>query len=179
MKYITLSILAAAVALTSVIAGPVKEEKKVIVIEDQESIFRDQEIQFDLFFVNTFRKPNHDADTYRIHTGAGGGFGVNFIFARYFGIGAENYLVANNKDAPYHLGGYGILRLPIDAINLAPYALFGGGGGLGKRAYGYGSMGGGLEYRFTPHIGTFADARWMCGTRAKGSNVRAGLRLSF
>jgi len=181
MKYITLSILAAAVALTSVIAGPVKSNKDVVRINEPVEMFRDQEFQFDLFYISTFRKPDggRDADAHRIHTGAGGGLAFNYIFARYFGIGIENFLVSHNKNAPYHLGAYGILRCPIDAINLAPYALIGGGAGFGKHGYGYGSIGGGLEYRFTPNVGTFADARWMCGSPAKGSNLRAGFRFSF
>ena len=182
MKYIALTIIASAIALTSVFAGsPVVSSKNVVADVAQDGFFRDSELQVDAFYSLLMKKPRHDANHYRVHTGSGGGLGLNYIFGRYFGVGVENALVANNRRAPYSLGGYGLLRFPIEQLRLAPYAIVGGGAALTAKSgsYGYGNVGGGLEYRFTPNIGTFADWRWMYGKPAKGSNLRAGLRYIF
>jgi hypothetical protein len=71
-----------------------------------------------------------------------------------------------------------LARYPLDLVwtnvHLAPYAygiagvggLFSGYEGLrsnGSRRFsnrGLGDFGGGLEYRFTPHIGVFSEATW-------------------
>ncbi len=162
-----------AIALPSAFAGSGKTFKEPVPVETTE-LFRDTEFQVDAFYHQFFGKSGHHI----INTGAGGGFGFNYIFARYFGIGIENFWTANNP-ATYHLGGVGILRYPIDALHIAPYALIGGGAGLGNTSYGYFNLGGGLEVRFTPNIGTFVDSRWYVGDPTRGADLRAGLRLSF
>jgi len=179
MKKLALTLLAlAAVTLTGAYAGSGKTFKQKVVVEEETSLFRDTEFQVDGFYHQFFAKPKN-ADSHIIRTGAGGGFGFNFIFARYFGIGVENFWTANNSRAPYHLNGFGILRYPIDSLHLAPYALVGGGLGLGRSSYGYFNVGGGLEVRLTPNFGVFADSRWYVGNPANGSDLRAGLRYSF
>ena len=101
---------------------------------------------------------------------------------------------SNNTSAAGIITGDLILRLPLDDfwpnVHLAPYAI-GGGGGLftgagGKTIHtrfpelnqefnnassnvdndrGLGHVGGGFEYRFTPHIGIFGEAtyNWLSG----------------
>lgn len=162
-----------AIALPSAFAGSGKTFKQEVVVESTE-LFRDTEFQIDGFYHQFFGKHGN----HKIHTGAGGGFGFNFIFARYFGVGIENFWTSES-DATYHLNGFGILRYPIDALHIAPYGLIGGGAGLGNNSYGYFNLGAGLEVRFTPNIGTFVDSRWYVGSEAKGADLRAGLRLSF
>ncbi len=46
---------------------------------------------------------------------------------------------------------------------------------------GYGNVGGGLEYRFTNHIGVFVDGRYFYGNKDFGNvaNLRAGMRFAF
>lgn len=172
---IALSALSAIALSTSVFAGSGKTFKEEVPVEST-PLFRDTEFQIDGFYHQFFRKPGSDG--HLIRTGAGGGLAFNYIFARYFGIGVENFFTANGP-ALYHVGGYGILRYPIEAAHLAPYVLFGGGAGLGNTSYGYFNVGGGLEVRITPHIGTFVDSRWYVGNPANGSDLRAGVRLSF
>ena len=48
-------------------------------------------------------------------------------------------------------------------------------------AVGYGNVGGGLEYRFTDHIGVFVDGRYFYGNKDFGNvaNLRAGMRFAF
>lgn len=173
-----IAIVLSSIALSGAFAGPGKTFKEKIIVEPEPELFRDTEIQIDGFYHQFFAKPTHSQD-HIIRNGAGGGFGVNFIFARYFGVGVENFWTSNNDDSPYHLNGYGILRYPIDSLHIAPYGLVGGGAGLGNFSYGYFTVGGGLEIRFTPNIGTFVDSRWYVGNPANGSDLRAGVRLSF
>src|SRR5580698_8537097 len=107
-----------------------------------------------------------------------------------------------------------ILRLPLDdfwpSVHLAPY-VFGGGGGVVTGAgdntintrfagvnerfnnassnvtnnRGLGHVGGGLEYRFTPHIGIFGEAtyNWIGGGNHSSGNdfiqTNFGLRYAF
>jgi hypothetical protein len=107
-----------------------------------------------------------------------------------------------------------LLRLPLDdfwpSIHLAPY-LIGGGGGLFTGAggstintrfagvnnavnnvsanvtnnRGLGHLGGGLEYRFTPHVGLFGEAtyNWIGGGSHSSGNdfiqTNFGLRYAF
>lgn len=165
-----------AIALSSAFAGSGKTFKEEVIIEEPTPLFRDFEFQIDGFYHQFFRKPGSDGHI--IRTGAGGGFAFNYIFFRYFGVGVENFWTSNGPTS-YHLGGYGILRYPIEALRLAPYVLVGGGAGLGNFSYGYFNVGGGLEFRITPNIGTFVDSRWYVGNPANGSDIRAGVRLSF
>ena len=173
---IALTVALSAIALPSAFAGSGKSFKKEVVIEEPTPLFRDFEFQIDGFYHQFFRKPG--SANHLIETGAGGGFAFNYIFFRYFGLGVENFWTANGP-AVYHLGGYGILRYPIESLRLAPYALVGGGAGLGGTSFGYFNVGGGLEFRITPNIGTFVDSRWYVGNPANGSDIRAGVRLSF
>jgi hypothetical protein len=127
----------------------------------------------------------------------GGGVGVNYFFTRYFGIGGD----ANWSDhrgfggpATDWVMGNAIVRLPICNSGFAPY-VYGGGGrqfnGLfredgevfaGKRYEWFADLGAGLEYRFTPGLGIFGDARYMWHLKDGGVDrlaLRAGLRLAF
>jgi len=176
-----LAIIAAvltSLALTGAYAGSGKTFKEKVTVEPEPELFRDFEYQVDGFYHQFFAKPHH-ADKHIIRNGAGGGFALNYIFYRYFGVGVENYWTSNNNPTSYHLNGYGILRYPIDSLHIAPYGLVGGGAGLGSFSYGYFNVGGGLEIRFTPNIGTFVDSRWYIGNPANGADLRAGVRLSF
>ena len=148
------------------------------VAEPEALFFRDQELQLDAFYAQTFG-PTASGGGQTIHTGPGGGFGVTGIFARYFGLGAENYWAANAGKADYVLGGYGLLRYPIESWKVAPYALIGGGAALTGNDFGFGSLGGGLEYRLTPNVGTFVDTRWYFGAPDNAAVLRTGLRLAF
>jgi hypothetical protein len=158
------------------IAGDGKSFKETkTVIETESCRFREMEFQIDGFYTGFFGGKN----TY-FSTGSGGGFGLNFFFARYFGIGYEGAWYSNDGVAQHlPIAGNFFIRYPICSWNLAPYALVGGGGTWDGHGTGYGNVGGGLEYRFTNNVGIFADGRYFYGGTGNVANLRAGLRVAF
>jgi opacity protein-like surface antigen len=196
-KTIITSVLAAAAATFS-FAGDVTVSKNAAPV-GQPCVFRNQEIQFDLFGLGDFYKGANNSDflglgSTRSLSGRpawGGGLGVNYIFARYFGVGIEQSLFGRNRGNT-SIDGDGadyaytrwqttanfILRYPICSWNLAPYMLVGGGAQYGNvpdwtdtegpRSFhysmagqGFGHVGGGLEWRPTHNIGVFSDLRYL------------------
>lgn len=184
--------------------------------------------------------PSYDSRQLSGRPAWGGGLGVNYFFARYFGIGLEQSVFGRNSGARptdgagnlnpnFDPGDYGftrwqtaahlILRYPIDSINVAPYVMLGGGAQYGNvpnidygsaattqvnavaaelggqplnapirsnlrmSGQGFGSVGGGLEYRLTRNIGMFSDLRYLfSGVDGLANNQmqwRYGLRFAF
>jgi hypothetical protein len=180
-KYIAITILAIVGLIGSVNAGQDYKATKNV-IEDKSCLFRDNEVQLDLFGSGAFYQSGRP--------GWGGGVGVNVFFARYFGVGVEQGLIGRNDNgsssyAEWNTLGSLYLRYPICAWNLAPYAMVGGGAFYGSaKNVGVGHVGGGLEYRFTKNIGIFSDARWLfTGNGNDDQNgaiyARAGLKFAF
>jgi hypothetical protein len=102
-KYIVTS-LVAAVAATSAFAGSGKVVKEVIVPEDP-CLFRDQELQIDLFGLGQFYKganDNFNGTEIRSFSGRpawGGGVGLNYFFMKYVGVGIEQDLYGRQSVA--------------------------------------------------------------------------------
>jgi hypothetical protein len=178
MKKTLLALFAVtALAAPSVFAGTTtyKEYKGKEMPPVEVCRFRDMEFQLDVFYTGFYG--SHDST---LHTGSGGGFGLNFFFLRYFGIGYEAAWYDNGGTAEHMpLGGNFFVRYPICAINLAPYVMVGGGAAWDHTTIGYGNVGGGLEYRFTDNIGLFADGRYFYGGTGNVGNFRSGLRIAF
>lgn len=169
--------LIAVIALTlPAFAGDGKSFKAVKdVVTPETCRFRDMEFQVDGFYTGFFGSPGS-----RFSTGSGGGFGVNFFFARYFGIGYEAAWYSNDGTAEHlPLAGNFFLRYPICSWNIAPYLMVGGGGAWDGVGVGYGNVGGGIEYRVTDHIGIFVDSRYFYGGTGNVANLRSGLRIAF
>ena len=121
------------------------------------------------------------------------------IFQRTFG---------NERNAIGAVLGTLTLRYPIPCTRFAPY-IFGGGGGIfgggqrtvnqrvfeageggdilqtvghtGSEAKGIGQVGGGMEVRFTPHIGWVSDFSWnfVDGPKNNFGMVRTGVNFAF
>jgi hypothetical protein len=107
----------------------------------------------------------------------GGGLGFNFFQSRNFGLGVDSYI--EEWKLPYRANVSAILRLPTQS-GIAPYG-FGGGGRQWKYVPQWSwHAGGGLEFRFNPHTGLFADGRRVFPEDTEDYTlVRAGLRLGF
>lgn len=174
--FLTTALLGLAVAITSVQAGPAAKtfKEEIVVIEDT-CLFSDNEFQIDAFYSGFVGS----GGSY-FGTGSGGGFGLNYFFAKYFGIGYEAQWYSNQGTAQHlPLGGNFFIRYPICSLNLAPYIMVGGGGTWNGHGSGYGNVGGGLEYRFTKNIGIFVDGRYFYGGTDNVANIRSGLRFAF
>jgi hypothetical protein len=142
------------------------------------------------------------------HAWGGGVDGQYFPLQPYLGLSIEGDFF---NEVPGDFFGAtvtsnAILRYPLDikfpGLHLAPY-LFGGVGGIfnegnaftrvatfgnsvhidhrGSQDEVLGDTGGGLEYRFTPRIGVFTDARynWVNGPRNDFMLSRLGIRFAF
>lgn len=156
MKKATLTSVAAMAVAASALAGNVTTPKDVVEVAPP-CLFRDQELQIDAFGLGDFYKGANNSDFYgssgRTFSGRpawGGGLGVNYIFAKYFGVGIEQSLFGrengNVSDDPGRLDADGgdyaytrwqttanfIIRYPICSWNLAPYMLVGGGAQYGN-----------------------------------------------
>lgn len=176
MKKITLSLLCATlVGILPAEAGTVTFKEKVVYEPIEECNFRDMEFQLDVFYSGFYGGKGT-----AFSTGSGGGFGLNFFFARYFGIGYEAQWYDNNGEAEHlPVGGNFFLRYPICSLNLAPYAIVGGGAAWNGHGKGYGNVGGGLEWRFIKNLGLFAEGRYFYGGTGNVANLRSGLRIAF
>ena len=184
MKKLLLTTSIVALSLLEAFAGDGKsfKEVKTVVTPAPPCRFRDMEWQIDGFYSAFFGSSNTGGDfgRSRFHTGSGGGFGVNFFFLRYFGIGYEAQWYDNHGTVEHlPIGGNFFVRYPICSLNLAPYVLVGGGGAWDHTGIGYGNVGLGLEYRFTDHIGAFVDGRYFYGGTGNVGNLRAGMRFAF
>jgi hypothetical protein len=204
MKKYIITGLMAAITATSVLAGTPVASKEVVAIEDP-CLFRDNEIQLDLFGLGDFYQ---GADNMSGRPAWGGGVGLNYFFARYFGVGIEQDLYGRASGNPNMDTDYGytrwatignfFVRYPICSWNLAPYLMIGGGANYGNvpnrpafgvggqsrlAGQGFGHVGGGLEYRITETIGLFSDARYLfSGVSDLPNNQlmwRYGVRFAF
>lgn len=176
MKKLTLALITVAVSVTGAFAGTSAKTFKQTVAPAPECKFRDQELQVDAFAAGAFYNQGRP--------GWGGGLGVNYFFTKFIGLGVEQDVLGHQgTPAEWVTAGNLFLRYPICSLNLAPYALIGGGAayGEGRRGHGFGTVGGGLEYRVTDNVGLFSDARWVYSSEEPKSGIlgRAGLRFAF
>ena len=116
----------------------------------------------------------------RQNTELGAGAGVNYFITRNIGLGVEAYSENTGGVFIDNASGNLILRLPLGQSGFAPYAFGGGGHQFDAAKLWFGQAGAGLEFRFTPHIGIFLDARAVWPNETKYYGVaRAGFRLAF
>lgn len=132
----------------------------------------------------------------------GGGADVKYFFCKYIGIGVEGYGLAARDTAGGALGTL-TLRYPIGCSRFAPY-IFGGFGGAFGGSEGIlsegptedifterninrddslleGQVGGGLEIRFTRHVGIMADFSWHFLDKSDNNfgMARSGVTFAF
>lgn len=189
----TVTALAACVLLTGTLAMfadtgerpvrtiPSRVERNRNIRDMETPYFKSMETSVDLFGSYTAASGNTD----RFKDGFGGGLGVNHFFTKHFGLGLDAY--AWEGDRPRNgitagVSGSLIARYPIEEIHLAPY-VFGGVGGIfteSRSAQPSGHLGGGLEYRFTEHMGVFSDVRYVFADEDNDYALpRLGIRYAF
>jgi len=110
-----------------------------------------------------------------------GGFGGAGVEARYFvtqnvGLGVEGDWIGGEKSLGVVMGTV-TARFPMGSN--APYLFAGGGVQFDGRTQAVGKVGGGIEHRFSPHCGIFADVAWMTSEHENATVCRAGMVMAF
>ena len=109
----------------------------------------------------------------------GAGMGLGYFFTRNLGIGVDAYSENTTGTFVDNSSANLILRLPLGQSGFAPYA-FGGGGRQFDTKVWFAQFGAGMEYRFTPQVGAFLDARLVLPDETKYYGVaRLGVRFAF
>ena len=145
--------------------------------------YRSQEFSIDAFASGSVNQETIDhisGKRIRHNTQGGAGAGFNYFFTRYVGLGGDAYSENTTGGFIDNASGNLILRLPIGETGLAPYIFGGGGYHFEEIKQSFGQAGGGLEFRFTQHVGLFVDARYVLADQTENYGLgRAGLRFSF
>ena len=145
--------------------------------------YRANEFSVDAFASGSLGKQfitDFSGRTVRHHGRFGAGVGGNYFITRYFGLGGDVY--SENTTGPFVDSASGNVfgRLPIGETGLAPYIFGGAGHQFDGVQQTFGQAGTGVEFRFTPHVGIFVDARYVFPDRTEDYGlVRGGLRVSF
>lgn len=128
---------------------------------------------FDIFAAGIFPEGGTEA--------LGGGVGVTYFFNRYLGIDL-NYAAYGTSSAHHEFDGNLVLRVPIDSLCIAPYAIVGGGFATNSTNRGNYDVGGGLDIRIPSAncLGIFAEGAYHFAEKeADYTTVRLGLRIPF
>ena len=145
-------------------------------------LYRAQELDLDLFGAASIGHQTLEhlsGNRLRHHGLYGGGGGLTYFFCRYVGVGGE-YDAETHHNFVDSAEGNVYLRVPILETGLAPYVFGGGGYQFEDVRQDFGQGGAGLEFRFTPHVGIFADGRYVFTDHTDNyAMVRAGVRIAF
>ncbi len=146
-------------------------------------LFSENELSLDLFGTGSVNQNTiNNISGARVRHGGrlGAGAGLTYYATRYFGIGADAYTENTQHNFVDDASANLYLRLPLDAIHLAPY-IYGGGGRQFDPAYAtFAQAGAGVDIRVTRHWGFFVDARYVMPEHVGNFGVgRAGVRLLF
>lgn len=150
---------------------------------DRGDYYRASELSVDAFGSGSIGKytiDNLSGDRIRHNTRLGVGAGLSYFFTRNIGVGGEAYSENTTGTFVDSASANLILRLPLGQSGFAPYAYGGGGRQFDNAKSWFAQLGAGMEYRFTPNIGVFVDARWVLPDEEKYYGVgRLGLRFAF
>ncbi len=116
----------------------------------------------------------------RKNTQFGVGTGMGYFFTRYLGLSGDVYSENTTGAFIDSAEANFMARLPLGESGFAPYAFGGGGRQFDIDHVWFAQAGAGLEYRFTPHVGLFVDARGVVPNQTKYYGVaRTGVRFAF
>lgn len=150
---------------------------------DSRDLYRSKELSLDVFgsaSVGAYTIENPSGERIEENTRLGAGLGLNYFFTRNIGIGADAYSEDTTGSFIDSASASLLLRFPLGKSGFAPYAFGGGGRQFDFVEAWFAQAGAGMEYRFTPNIGAFVDARWVLPDETKYYGVgRLGLRFAF
>ena len=155
--------------------------------EDNDRYWRDygpNEVNFSFFGSGTVGDDtlsNVSADRVERDGKLGMGLGLSYFFHR--NIGVEGWAYSESTGGDHfvdNVGGDLIGRFPIGHSGFAPYVFGGGGRQLDPVIQWTWDAGGGLEWRFTDHVGIFMDARFVWADDTKDYGLgRLGIKFGF
>lgn len=180
MNKIAYSILVGAIAASSAFAGQQTasyKQSKEIVRPEAPPCFEAQEFQLDLF--GSYTNGQND---YPYSDGFGGGIGASYFFTQYIGLGVDGNVYDGDASGVWSTTASVIARYPIQSGELcfAPYVFGGGGARMDSDTVGTVHAGAGLEFRLTPKVGLFSDARYTWGQDEEDAiTTRVGVRFIF
>jgi len=153
------------------------------VSNNQGDYYRSNELSVDAFgtaSIGEYTIQHLSNSRVRHNTQLGVGAGLSYFITRNIGIGAEAYS-ENTTGAFVDSASVNLtLRLPLGQSGFAPYAFGGGGYQFDMAQLWFGQFGAGMEYRFTPHVGIFVDARAVVPNESRYYGVaRLGMRFAF
>lgn len=150
--------------------------------EDHE-LYRASELSVDVFgsgSVSRYTIDHVSRARVRQNTRLGAGAGVNYFFTQNLGIGADAYSEDTKGSTIDSSSVSFIYRCPLGQSGFAPYAFGGGGRHFENVRTWFAQAGVGMEYRFSPHVGMFLDARGVVPHETKYYAVgRIGMRFAF
>ena len=153
------------------------------VSNNQGDYYQSSELSVDAFGTGSlgeYTLAHLSSDNVRHNVRFGVGAGINYFITRNIGIGADAYSQNTTGAFIDSASASLILRLPLGQSGFAPYAFGGGGHQFDMAQMWFGQFGAGMEYRFTPHVGVFLDARGVLPNETKYYGVaRVGLRFAF
>jgi hypothetical protein len=201
-RLIALAVVAAVSQAITAFAGPPEVSGKKEVVPPPApppSFFRANELDLGAFATYGTKFGSGSSQRGIGNHAWGGGVDAAYFPWLYAGFrvqGSVVNLIPGDNTAGIITGSF-ILRYPLDLcwpnVHLAPYAIAGVGGLIdgynGLRSDGtlrrinrvLGDFGGGLEYRFTPHIGLFGETTYNVVDESKNNflQVNWGLRYAF
>lgn len=145
--------------------------------------YREQELSLDLFGSaaigqSTFDHLSRSRISHDSRLGVGAG--LNYFFTRNLGAGIEAGTESTGHYLVDRVSASFIARFPLGDSGFAPYALVGGGRQFDPTELWFAHGGGGIEYRFTPNVGIFTDARFVLTERTSNYGLfRLGMRFAF
>lgn len=146
-------------------------------------LYRASELSVDVFGSGSLGKYSVDhLSTARIrhNTRLGAGLGLTYFITRNIGLGAEAYSEDTDGLFVDSASANVTLLLPVGQSGFAPYVFGGGGQQFDLNRLSFGQAGAGIEYRFTPRVGIFTDARMVWPTETQYFGVaRLGVRFAF
>jgi hypothetical protein len=110
----------------------------------------------------------------------GMGLGMSYFLHRYVGVEGYAYSESTSEHFVDNVGGDLILRLPLGGSGVALYGLAGGVRQLDPAIQWCLDAGGGVEWRFTDHVGIFVDARYVWADKTRDYGLgRVGVKFGF
>lgn len=145
--------------------------------------YKANELDFSFFGTGTVgKKTLHAPSTRRIERDGklGLGAGISYFFCRYVGVEGYAYSESTADYFVDDVGGNLIGRFPIGHSGVALYGFGGGSRQFDPVIQWTLDAGGGIEWRFSKHVGIFTDARYVWADETKNYALgRLGVRVGF